>query len=253
MRHFLILLRHEIRMLLISPGAYIAAFLFLLVMGFVFQDLLTNFARQARETPPAADFFQLFWLPVFFMVPLLTMRSLAEERRSGTLETLMTTPVTAAEVVLSKFVAAYLYYFALWLITASFHGVLYYFAGEARLLDPGPLVGGYLFVGLSGLLFIAAGIFASAVSRSQLVAGIFSFALVFAIIIGGRYAADLAQVQEGTATWLKQAVEHVQVFQHVEDFASGVLDSRPLALYLTGSFLFLVLSVAAIEARSGKN
>jgi len=112
MRLFRILLAHELRMLLVSPATYIAATLFLLVMGFVFAGILETFTAAPQEAAPAAVFFQLFWLPVFFMVPLLTMKSIAEERRLGTLETLLTTPVSTPQVVLAKFAASYALYLA---------------------------------------------------------------------------------------------------------------------------------------------
>ncbi len=250
MKHYFTLLRHEIRVLLITPATYIATVLFLGLMGFVFQQLLVAFVREARDTPPAVDFFSLFWLPVFFLSPLLTMRSLAEERRMGTLETLMTTPVTTAEVVLAKFSAAYLFYLGLWLSTLSFHWVLYKFAADPRLIDPGPLLGGYLFVALSGLMFIAAGIFASALTRSQLVAGLFTLALAFAFTLGFRYLADFAVFQSDPGGVRAIVVDHLQVFQHAQDFVSGVFDTRAPVLYLSVAGLLLFLSMLVLDARS---
>ena len=81
MRHFFTLLSHELRMLLVSPSTYIAATAFLVFMGFIFTGILESYSRAPQENSPAHVFFQLFWLPVFFMVPLLTMKCLAEERR----------------------------------------------------------------------------------------------------------------------------------------------------------------------------
>ena len=81
MKHFFTLLSHEIRMLLVSPSTYIAAVLFLAVMGFVFTGILDTYSQAPQETSPASDFFRLFFLPVFILVPLMTMKSLAEERR----------------------------------------------------------------------------------------------------------------------------------------------------------------------------
>jgi ABC-type transport system involved in cytochrome c biogenesis permease component len=161
MRLFRILLAHELRMLLVSPATYIAATLFLLVMGFVFAGILETFTAAPQEAAPAAVFFQLFWLPVFFMVPLLTMKSLAEERRLGTLETLLTTPATTPQVVLAKFAAAYALYLSLWAATAGFFYILVRFGAQSQPVDLGPLLGGYLFIAVSGTLFIALGILAS--------------------------------------------------------------------------------------------
>src|SRR5438067_1055195 len=145
MRHFFTILSHEIRMLLVSASTYIAAVLFLAVMGFIFAGVLENYSKAAQETSPATVFFQLFWLPVFFMVPLLTMKCISEERRLGTLETLLTAPVTTAEVVLGKYFASYFLYLLLWASTGGFFYILHRFAGDMRFLDLGPLLGGYLF------------------------------------------------------------------------------------------------------------
>ena len=154
MRHYFTILSHEIRTLLYSPSTYIAATFFLGVMGFVFASILDSY-RVPQETPPAVVFFQFFWFPVLFMVPLLTMKTIADERRQGTLETLLTTPVNTAEVVLGKFSAAYLFYLLLWASTLGFHYIIQLYARDLRGLDPGPLVGGYLFIAVSGLLFVA--------------------------------------------------------------------------------------------------
>src|SRR5882762_9519173 len=154
MRHFPTILSHEIRMLLVTPSTYIAAVIFLGMMGFVFTGILESYSKAAQEISPAHVFFQLFFWPVFFIVPLLTMKCLAEERRLGTIETLLTTPVSTTEVVLGKYGAAYFLYLALWGSTVVFFYILKKFSGDVRLLDSGPLVGGYLFIAISGLLFI---------------------------------------------------------------------------------------------------
>jgi ABC-2 type transport system permease protein len=171
MRHFLTILAHEVRMLLVSPSTYIAAVGFLSVMGFIFTGILEAYSKAPQELSPASVFFEIYYFPAIFMVPLLTMKCLADERRLGTIETLLTTPVTTAEVVLGKYAAAYLLYLLFWGSTAGFFYILKRFAGDAHLIDPGPILGGYLFVAVSGLLFIAIGVFASSLSRNQAVAG----------------------------------------------------------------------------------
>src|SRR3954463_12553297 len=150
MKHFLTLLSHEIRMLLVSPATYVAATLFLGFMGLIFAKILETYSGTPQEVSPAYVFFYLFWLPVCVMVPLLTMKCLAEERRLGTIETLLTTPVTTTEVVLAKFGAAYFLYTAFWGSTVGFFYILKVFSGDAHFLDAGPLVGGFLFVAISG-------------------------------------------------------------------------------------------------------
>src|SRR5258708_23972548 len=90
------------------------------------------------------------------MVPLLTMKCISEERRLGTLETLLTTPVSTTEVVLGKYAAAYLLYITLWASTSGLFYLLYRFSMHARFLDPGPLIPGYIFISLSRFLFFSA-------------------------------------------------------------------------------------------------
>lgn len=249
MRHYFTILSHEVRALLYSSSTYIAAVLFLLVMAFIFTGLLEAYTKTPQETPPAAVFFQLFWIPVFFMVPLLTMKSFAEERRLGTLETLLTTPVSTAEVVLGKFSAAYLFYLVLWGSTLGFHYILQIYARDVRFLDPGPLVGGYLFIAVSGLLFISIGIFASTLTRTQSVAGILSCTMLIALILGFRFMADLAVLNQAVLHPAKVAVDSLQVSQHLDDFARGVIDTRQVFFYLTGSTLALLFSILSVEAK----
>lgn len=249
MKHFPTLLSHEIRMLLVSPSTYIAATAFLAFMGFIFTDILSHYSKAPQDTSPAHVFFQLFWLPVFFMVPLLTMKCLAEERRLGTIETLLTTPVSTAEVVLGKYGAAYLLYLALWASTGGFFYILKHFAGDMRFIDPGPLAGGYLFIAVSGLLFVAIGVFASALSKNQAVAGILCFTMLFALIIGGRFLADAGILARDGLEVVRDAVDYAQVFSHRDDFTRGVIDLRQLLFYVSGTVLALIFSILGVEAK----
>jgi ABC-2 type transport system permease protein len=249
MKHFLTLLSHEIRMLLVNPSTYIAGVLFLGVMGFVFTGILETYSKAPQEQSPAHVFFQLFPLPVLFMVPLLTMKCLAEERRLGTIETLLTTPVTTTEVVLGKYGAAYVLYMTLWLSTSGFFYILKRFSGEARFIDTGPLIGGYLFVAVSGLFFIALGIFASSLSRNQAVAGIIGFTLLFGLLVGGRYLTEAPWLNREVLSPLKAAVEYSDVWSHFDDFTRGVVDTRQLLFYLSGTVVTLIFSILGVEAK----
>lgn len=254
MRHFPCLLAHELRMLFISPSTYVAAFLFLLLMGFVYLLGLDAVAREPSDQLPSELFFQLFWLPVFFMVPLLTMRSIAEERRLGTLETLMTTPASASEIVLSKFLAAYSLYMLLWGMTLGFPLVVRWSvpsaALEVPLFDIASLAGGFLFIAVSGTLYIALGIFASSLTRTQLVAGMLSFSLLFILIISGRLLTQLPMMEIGWLGWFETSLDYFQTFKHLEDFSRGVIDTRPLVLYLSNSLLLLGITVLVVEAKA---
>lgn len=249
MKHFFTLLSHEIRMLLVSPATYVAATLFLAFMGLIFTKILEIYSGTPQETSPANVYFQLFWLPACVMVPLLTMKCLAEERRLGTIETLLTTPVTTTEVVLAKFGASYLLYTTLWVATVGFFYILKQFSGDARFLDSGPLLGGFLFIAISGLFFVAIGVFASSLTSNQSVAGILSCVMLAALIIGGNALADSAWLEQGVLRPAKMVVDYAHVFAHRDDFTRGVIDTRHLLFYVSGTVLALIFSILSVEAK----
>jgi ABC-2 type transport system permease protein len=250
MKHFWTILNHEIRMLLVNPATYIAAVLFLGVMGLIFSWIIAQYSGTPQEVSPASLFFELFWVPVCFMVPLFTMKCLAEERRLGTLETLLTTPVTTAEVVLGKFFAAYFLYGGLWASTGAYFYLLRHFSNDAHFLDPAAVVGGYTFIAVSGLLFVSIGVFTSSLTRSQPVAGICSGTLLFVLTFGTHILHDTDTLNTVAALHpLKEAVDYAHVFQHVNDFCRGVADTRELLFYASGTVLALIFSILGIEAR----
>ncbi len=249
MRHFATLLSHELRMLLVSPATYIAATLFLGFMGLVFTRILEDYSSAAQEVSPAIVYFHLFWLPTCVMVPLLTMKCLAEERRLGTIETLLTTPVTTTEVVLAKFSAAYLLYVSLWVTTAGFFYILHRYAGNSHFIDTGPLLGGFLFIGVSGLFFVAIGVFASSLTRNQSVAGILGCVMLATLILGGNAIADSTWIEQGALRPARDAVEYIHIFSHRDDFTRGVVDTRHLLFYLSGTILALIFSILSVEAK----
>lgn len=249
MKHFPTLLSHEIRMLLVSPATYFAATLFLGFMGLIFSKILDLYSGAAQETSPAFVFFNLFWLPVCVMVPLLTMKCLAEERRLGTIETLLTTPVTTAEVVLGKFGAAYFLYLALWASTGGFFYVLRKFSADPRFLDTGPLIGGYVFIAVSGLLFVSIGVFASSLTRNQSVAAVLGCVMLGSLILGGNALSDSAWLDQDMFRPLKTAIDYAHVFTHRDDFTRGIIDTRELLFYFSGTAVMLIFSVLGVEAK----
>ena len=249
MKHFPTLLSHEIRMLLVSPATYVAATLFLAFMGLIFTKILEEYSGTPQDISPANAYFLLFWLPVCVMVPLLTMKCIAEERRLGTIETLLTTPVTTTEVVLAKFGAAYFLYAALWGSTIGFFYILTKFSNDPRFLDSGPLVGGFLFIAVSGLFFVAIGIFASSVTSNQSVAGILGCVMLAMLIIGGNAMSESAWLEQGLLRPAKAVIEYAHVFAHRDDFTRGVIDIRHLLFYVSGTVLALIFSILSVEAK----
>ncbi len=254
MNRFYCLFKHEIRMLWISPSTYIAAFLFLFLQSLIYLTLLEDYSRMPHDSLPSIDFFKTFWLPVFCMVPLLTMRSLAEERRLGTLEALLTTPTSPFEIVISKFLSSYVFYLLLWAITLLFPylGILALPSSsiDSRLIDPASWYGGFAFVSISGAFFIAIGIFCSSLTRSQLIAGMMTFACLFAVIIGSQLIVDLPWFKNSSLGWVNYWIGYFQVFDHLSDFCKGIIDTRPFFLYLSNTILLMVVTTLIVESKA---
>jgi ABC-2 type transport system permease protein len=251
MRQTYYLLRHELHCLFMAPATYLAGILFLLLMGLIYFSILREFANAPQDVLPARLFFELFWIPVLFMVPLLTMRSFAEERRLGTLEVLFSAPVSASSIVLAKFLSAWIFYAFLWGLTLAFPWLTVLTTDQEALtpvlLEPGTLIGGYTFILLSGMLFTAVGIFASCLTRSQLVAGMLSFSILFMLILGPR----LLELQGAPyLPIINIPFEYLRLFTHLEDFSRGILDTRPFAYYLTNTVLVLGLGILVVERKN---
>ncbi|MGF1484299.1 MAG: ABC transporter permease [Opitutales bacterium] len=254
MRQFLTLVVHELRMLLIAPSTYVAAVLFLLLMGLVYFICMGLLVESDRETPTEL-YFKVFFLPVLFMVPLLTMKSIADEKRQGTLEALRTTPVTVTSMVLAKFFSAYFFYVALWALSLGFPLIFFYGLPPQPslklLIDPAILGGGMTFIALSGAFYVAVGLFTSSLTRSQLVAGMLSFGLLFVLIVIGWLL--LPALDNFDYTWLghiELLLDYLQTYEHLEDFSRGVIDTRPFFFYLSGAAVTLGVTMLVVEARS---
>lgn len=251
MKQFLNLLKHELRTLFFSPATYTAAVLFLFLIGFIFLIIIESYSKTPHEALPLTELFRSFWIPVFFITPLLTMKSFAEERRMGTLETLMTTPVTPLAVVISKFLGAYTFYMIIWGIAMTYPLIIGQILPNAvalsNLTDSASIIGGYAFIALSGTLYLSLGIFASSLTRSQLVAGMFCFTLLFICLIGGRILLEAHFLEN---SWLKVInLDYFQTFQHLEDFSRGIVDSRPFFFYIGNSILVLGITSLIVESR----
>ncbi|NBD37624.1 MAG: ABC transporter permease [Verrucomicrobia bacterium] len=245
--------RQELKNLFYSPATYLAMVLALLLMGFFFFLSLLTVSAEEQEQMPATLFFSLFWVPVLLIVPMLTMRSFAEERRLGTIETLLTAPVRPYQLVFAKFFGAYVFYLLVWLLSIAYPllaaFVLQQPAFTEKLLAPGALIGGYTFVALSGTLFVSVGIFSSCLTRSQLVAGMLSFSILFMLIMGFA-ALSFLQRDTGQFPFLPgDLIAYVQVFGHFEDFSEGRLDSRPFAYYLSGTVAILGTATLILEPK----
>jgi ABC-2 type transport system permease protein len=243
MKSLLAILTRELRSYFFSPLAYVVAALLLLVNGAVFWLIVSylNDPRAGIGAPLELFFGQtvFFWLVLLFVAPVITMRLLSEERRSGTIEVLMTAPVTETMVVLGKYLAALVFYLFLWLPTVVYALILSRYSE----VDWGPVAAGYVGIVGIGALLLAAGVLASSLSRSQLVAAVLTFA-----IAGPLFAVGFL---EGlfTSEAMKELFSYLSLPRHMEDFSRGIVDSRSLVYYVSASALFLFLAARALAAK----
>jgi ABC-2 type transport system permease protein len=214
-------------------------FFFLIVTGVIFINLVGNLVdpRVMAPDPALSYFFRSSWLMLILLAPVLTMRLISEELRSGSIEILMTAPITESQVVAGKYLAALTFYASLWLPTLAYAILI----ARQSDVDWGPVAAGYLGILGIGALLLAVGTFASATTRSQLVAAMVSVALVFLLFLLGMFEGLL------TSEGLKQALSYVNLFDHIDEFSRGIVDTRRLAYYGTGVLFFLFLATRALE------
>ena len=205
---------------------------------------------QATPVPVTQLFYETlyFWLVLLVVSPLITMRSFALEKSTGTYETLMTTPVGDAQVVLAKFTGALLFHLVLWLPLLGCVLVVRYYSNDPTAFDPGTVGSTYFGIFLLGGVYMSMGIFASAVTRSQIIAAMLSFAVGITLFMFSFITTSFAS---GTG-WESQMIAQLGLMEHMRDFASGVVDSRPVVLYLTLTIFFLFLSWKTVESRRWK-
>jgi ABC-2 type transport system permease protein len=245
MRAALTIARREVLSFFVSPIAYVVMTVWLLFFGVVFFILATFFAQQ----PPGAGtnlltaFFggtTLFYLPLLIFAPVLTMRLLAEERSSGTIEALMTAPVSEVSVVFGKYLAAMAFWCVLWLPTLLYVWLSARTGVDA--VDFGAVGATYLGLFCIGSFYMAVGLLMSAVARNQIVAAMLTF-----LVLGGLFVAGLAGYATNDDT--KRAIfEYVGLWSQMASFSKGVVDTRYLVYDLSIAALSLFLSVRALQS-----
>jgi ABC-2 type transport system permease protein len=254
MRHVPTLLARELGAYFLGPIAYLALLGFQVIAWLNFWDLVDMLSQPQREFSSLRDPMNIyvtgstpFWFAVLFAVPVLTMRLLAEELRSGTIEPLMTVPVSETEIVLSKWVAGVLMYLALLAPFAIYLPFLYY---QARFyFDLGPLIS--LGIGLTtmGMMFMSIGLFFSALTRNQILAAIWTFVVLFLLVVVTLLMYYYAARQQ--AAWA-EAVRFVSVLSQIQSLSQGRLDLRTIALHLSVCTFMLFLTVKVLEIHRGR-
>jgi ABC-2 type transport system permease protein len=235
MEKVLLLTRREISSYFVSPVAYVAMALFLVISGFFFA--MADF----RPGQPAAmkSIFEVMMVILVFVIPIVTMRCLSEERRNGTLETLLTAPITDTQVVLAKFLGSWLFYLAMLAPTALYLVLLTLFGNP----ELGPVASGYLGLALLGMLYVAIGVFASSLTSSQVIAAVTAFVILVVLAMLGPWLGAAAPAP------YRQVIMEATVRAHYLDFSQGVVDVIHVIYFAALAVYALFLTVKVLESR----
>jgi ABC-2 type transport system permease protein len=245
MSGFWAILRREMLSLWVTPLAWVLLGVFLLLQGGIFYSIIAHFASFADlsvdEGPLGAYFGQnsVFLLMTLLLVcPALSMRLLAEERRSGTIEALMTAPVGSAGVVLGKYVAALVTYVLIWLPTLLYVIIL----RKTGSIDWLVMLSSYLGLFLVGAQYLAIGVLASSLTKSQFVALLVTVLIQFGLfVLGiGEYIFDPGVLHE--------VCSYVSLAGHMEDFSKGIVDTRRVLYDASLAVFCLFLTVRVVDS-----
>jgi ABC-2 type transport system permease protein len=232
-----------------SPIAWVMMGLFAVIFGWFYNVYLNFFVQSAMRAqfgaPPMQNvnndmirpLLQNASVLILFLLPMVTMRTYSEEKRSGTIELLLTSPVTDVEIILGKFLGAVGLYGGLLLVTAAYVAILFGLGSpEWR-----PVLSGYLGLLLLGACFISVGLFISSTTKNQMVAGAATFvvALMFWII---SWFAD----SSGPTT--AAVLNYLSVTQHFDDFGKGVIDTKHIVFYLSFIAFGLFLTLKSVDS-----
>jgi ABC-2 type transport system permease protein len=229
----------------VSPIAYVVTVVWLVWCGLQYWLLAGLFAGSpniSASASPLSAFFGgsvLFFIPLLVFAPVLTMRLLAEERATGTLEPLLTAPVTTFSVVLGKYIAALSFWGALWLPTLLYVWLTSQFGS----VDLGAIGSAYLGVLGIGIYYMAIGLAMSAMARNQIVAAMLTF-----MVLAGLFAVGLLSFVESFAAY-RDVIDYVSLWGHMQAFSKGIVDSRFVVFDLSTAGLFVYLAWRVLEGR----
>ena len=248
MKNILVIFKKELKSYFASPIAYLLLAIFAVIFGFFFYSATRFFMQMqmqmmGRGMPMDVNEYVIRPLLTnasvigLFLIPMITMRLYAEEKRSGTIELLMTSPVRDLEIVLGKWLAALVLYAAILGISAINMGLLFAFGRP----DWKPILVGYLGLLLQGGCLLAIGIFISTMTRNQIIAGGATFAVCLML-----WVLDWVSAYD-QSTWAK-IISYLSVVTHFEPFAKGVIDSKDVIFYLSMIFFGLFLTTRSVES-----
>jgi ABC-2 type transport system permease protein len=247
MRNVLAIADKELRSYFASPIAYILIGFFLLPFGVFFYLYLATFVKQSLQMAQFGGamnnnqqviryVLQNASVIILFIMPMLTMRTYSEEKRSGSIELLLTSPVTDLEIILGKFFGTLGVYVAMLAVTLLYMGLLFVYGNpEWR-----PLVAGYLGLLLMGGAFIAIGLLISSTTNNQIVAGVVTFVVFLLFWIIGWFADTAGPTMGPITSWLS-------ITEHFDDFSKGIIDTKHVLYYLSLITFGLFLTAKSVD------
>jgi len=250
MRNTLIICRKELRSYFASPVAYLLLTMFALIFGFFFWNSLRYFVYIGMESQMRGQSFPMnlneqiirpllsnISVVGLFFIPMITMRLFAEEKRTGTIELLATSPIRDIEVILGKWLAAMALYAVMLLFTAINFAFLFHYGNP----DWKPLAIGYLGLLLQAGGLLAIGTFISTLTKNQIIAGAATFGVCLML-----WVLEWSTGYE-TATWAK-VLAYMSVITHFESFSKGVIDTKDAVFYVTLIFVGLFFTARSMES-----
>jgi ABC-2 type transport system permease protein len=255
MRNIWAIYKKEMRSYFVSPIAYIVLAFFTAIAGYFFYGLLVQFlefsmrsmlqAQYYKMAPPKVNVNEMVVRPLFlnmsiivlFILPAITMRLFSEEKKSGTIELILTSPITQLQTILGKFLSGLSLYACMILLTIPFIVILFIY-GDPEL---GPVLTGYLGVFLFGGSFVAIGLLISSLTENQIVSAIATFGVLLIL-----WVIDWMAAYTGPA--LSSLFTYISVIDHLENFAKGVIDSQDVIFYLSVMGFGLFLTYSSMES-----
>jgi ABC-2 type transport system permease protein len=250
MRNILVIFKKELKSYFASPIAYLLLAIFAVIFGFFFYSATRFFVLQGMQMQMMGrgmpmDVNEYVIRPLLtnasviglFLIPMITMRLYAEEKRSGTIELLMTSPVRDLEIVLGKWLSALVLYISILGISGINLAILFAFGRP----DWKPILVGYLGLILQGGCLLAIGTFLSTLTKNQIIAGGATFAVCLML-----WVLDWVSAYDQSA-WAK-VVSYLSVVTHFEPFSKGVIDSKDVIFYLSMIFFGLFLTTRSVES-----
>lgn len=233
MNKILAIAKKELKSYFNSPIAYIV----LIITVSVFNIFFFMIIDQNREAS-LRDVFKIMEFLFIFIVPLLTMKTFAEEKFSGTMEFLMTTPTTNTAIVLGKYLGSLIFFSLIIGLTTSYYFIIEFFGQPERLAT----LTGYLGIWLEGALFIAIGILTSSWTKNQIIAAMSSYVILFLLY----FSITFIKYFSGSAEVL---IRYIGTWSHAENFAVGLITMADLVYYLSGILICIALTRLSIENR----